>query len=228
MTNEEGDPIQRWSAKRRTALVLTIVKGETSVVEAARAHGLTVAEVEDWQQRFNVGAENALRTRPKDEEAVKDEQIKKLKQKVGDLVLDNDLLREALKTVPFGPEDVRRVNEAHPDVSERRVCWCYEWHEPVCDDRPHTQDEPLKCPRDLGRTAAHVNRTAPDVWVIGDYGHCCGLARGYSVNRKAVYRILRVKHNGWSINVVATARPRAQRLRRSGCPRVITDGRWRM
>ncbi|NKB80295.1 MAG: helix-turn-helix domain-containing protein [Nitrospirales bacterium] len=101
MTNEEGDPIQRWSAKRRTALVLTIVKGETSVVEAARAHGLTVAEVEDWQQRFNVGAENALRTRPKDEEAVKDEQIKKLKQKVGDLVLDNDLLREALKPYPL-------------------------------------------------------------------------------------------------------------------------------
>jgi hypothetical protein len=47
------------------------------------------------------GAANALRTRPKDEDAVNDEQIKKLKQKIGDLVLDNDLLREALKPYPL-------------------------------------------------------------------------------------------------------------------------------
>ena len=39
--------------------------------------------------------------RPRDEEAVKDEQIKKLKQKIGDLVLDNDMLREALKPYPL-------------------------------------------------------------------------------------------------------------------------------
>jgi len=32
---------------------------------------------------------------------VKDEQIKKLKQKTGDLVLDNDILREALKSYPL-------------------------------------------------------------------------------------------------------------------------------
>ncbi len=42
-----------------------------------------------------------MRARPKDEEALKDEQIKKLKQKIGDLVLDNDILREALKPYPL-------------------------------------------------------------------------------------------------------------------------------
>jgi len=35
------------------------------------------------------------------EEALKEEQIKKLKQKIGDLVVDNDLLREALKPYPL-------------------------------------------------------------------------------------------------------------------------------
>ena len=83
------------------ALVLSIVKGETSVDEAARTHGLTVAEVEDWREKFLAGAENALRTRPKDEDTVKDEQFKKLKQKIGDLVLDNDILQEALKPYPL-------------------------------------------------------------------------------------------------------------------------------
>ncbi|MEC4672064.1 MAG: helix-turn-helix domain-containing protein [Nitrospirota bacterium] len=101
MVGEIPDSIQRWTAKRRAALVLRILKGQTSVAQAARQHGLTVAEVEDWQDRFLFGAENALRARPKDEEAIKDEQIKKLKQKVGELVLDNDHLREALKRSPL-------------------------------------------------------------------------------------------------------------------------------
>ena len=101
MAQEGSDPIERWTAKRRVALVVSIVKGDTSIAEAARQHGLTVAEVEEWREKFLLGAENALRTRPKDEDAVKDVQIKKLKQKIGDLVLDNDLLREALKPYPL-------------------------------------------------------------------------------------------------------------------------------
>ena len=42
----EPEEVQRWTAKRRTALVVSIIKGETSPQEAARKHGLTVAEVE--------------------------------------------------------------------------------------------------------------------------------------------------------------------------------------
>jgi transposase-like protein len=74
------------------------------VQEAARKHGLTVAEIEDWRDRFLLAAENALRARPKDDEALKDEQIRKLKQKVGELVLENDVLREATKDRPFVPK----------------------------------------------------------------------------------------------------------------------------
>ena len=100
MATESTDPIERWTAKRRVAFVVSILKGEPSVAEAARTHGLTVAEVEDWRDRFLLGAENARRNRPKDEEALKEEQMKKLKQKIGELVLDHDMLREALKPYP--------------------------------------------------------------------------------------------------------------------------------
>jgi hypothetical protein len=44
--------------------------------------GLTVSEIEDWKGRFFLCAENALRVRPKEEEALQEEQIKKLKQKM--------------------------------------------------------------------------------------------------------------------------------------------------
>lgn len=99
--SESAGPFERWTAKRRVALVVSILNVETSVAEAARQHGLTVAEIEEWREKFLLGAENALRSRPKDEESFKDEQIKKLKQKIGDLVLDNDILREALKPDPL-------------------------------------------------------------------------------------------------------------------------------
>ena len=76
MADEHDDGIQRWTAKRRAALVLSIMKGETSIAEAARRDGLTVAEIEDWRERFLVGAENALRSRPKDEAALKESRLK--------------------------------------------------------------------------------------------------------------------------------------------------------
>ena len=97
----EEEVVQRWTAKRRAALVLSIIRGETSAQEAARKHGLRVAEIETWQERFLDGAENSLRSRPRDEEAQRDEEVRRLKQKVGELVLDNDILREAVKRVPL-------------------------------------------------------------------------------------------------------------------------------
>ena len=40
-------------------------------------------------------AQNALRSRPKDEEALKEAEIRKLKEKVGELVLETDIWKAA-------------------------------------------------------------------------------------------------------------------------------------
>jgi len=104
MGQHSDETIERWTAKRRAALVLNVLKGETSVTEAARQHGLKVAEVEHWQDQYRRAAENGLRRRPKDEEALKDEQIKKLQQKIGEQVEEMDVLREALKPYPLARE----------------------------------------------------------------------------------------------------------------------------
>ena len=96
------------------AQVGSILKGEASVTEVARKHGLVVTEVEDCGEKFLLG-ENALRNRPKDEKALKDEQIKKLNQKIDDLVLDKDILWEALKPDP--------KPEKWPAGAKRPVAW---------------------------------------------------------------------------------------------------------
>ena len=100
MTTGHDESRKRWTAKRRVALIVEILRGDTSMAEAARKHGLTVAELEDLRERFLMGAENALRSRPTDEDGQKEREIKRLKQKVGELVMDVDILKEATKGHP--------------------------------------------------------------------------------------------------------------------------------
>jgi len=44
---QQSEEVQRWTAKRRAALVISVLRGETTAAEAARRHGLKVAEVEE-------------------------------------------------------------------------------------------------------------------------------------------------------------------------------------
>jgi hypothetical protein len=55
LTEEIRESVQRRTAKRRAALVVSTVRGETSVQEAASKHGLTVSEIEDWKEKFLLG-----------------------------------------------------------------------------------------------------------------------------------------------------------------------------
>lgn len=97
MAQHIPENVQRWTAKRRVALILSILKGETSVQDAAGRHGLTILELHKWRDRFLLGAENALRERPRDLDALKDARIRTLERKIGELVVDMDLLRESIK-----------------------------------------------------------------------------------------------------------------------------------
>jgi len=72
MANGHDEQLKRWTAKRRAGLVMQILRGDLAMAEAARKHGVTVAELEDWRERFLAGAENALRSRPADDDGQKD------------------------------------------------------------------------------------------------------------------------------------------------------------
>ena len=85
---------KRWTAKRRTARVLQLLRGETTVAEAARQHDLKPSEIEHWKETFLAGGENSLKSRPKEELELKDAQIRKLKEKIGDLVMKQDVFDE--------------------------------------------------------------------------------------------------------------------------------------
>jgi transposase-like protein len=103
MADEPQSEVQRWTAKRRATLVISVLRGETTAAEAARRHGLKVAEVEEWRERFLLAAENALRARPKEEDALREEEVNRLQRKVGELTMDLDILREAARQRPTTP-----------------------------------------------------------------------------------------------------------------------------
>ena len=64
--SEPESEIKRWTAKRKTQVVLDILKGKTTVAEVARQHDLTPAEIERWVDEGISGMENNFRARPRD------------------------------------------------------------------------------------------------------------------------------------------------------------------
>ena len=60
----EAPNTDRWTPERRSALVLRIIKGETTADEASRTHGLSASHIHEWQRRFLQGGERALRRAP--------------------------------------------------------------------------------------------------------------------------------------------------------------------
>ena len=56
--------VRRWTPQRKAALVLRLLRGETTAEAAAREHGLAPAQVEEWREQFLAGAEQALDPQP--------------------------------------------------------------------------------------------------------------------------------------------------------------------
>ncbi len=82
------DPIKRWTAKRKTALVLEIIQGKTTVAEASRAHDLSPSEIEGWVEDARRGMENALRANPLDIREQYEKQLKDLQEAYGEAMLE--------------------------------------------------------------------------------------------------------------------------------------------
>ena len=83
---EEG--IKRWTARRKSALVLEIVQGKTTVAEASRQFDLTPSEVEDCVDQGKAGMENALRAKPEDVREQYERQLKDLEEAYGEAMLE--------------------------------------------------------------------------------------------------------------------------------------------
>jgi transposase-like protein len=76
--------IKRWTAKRKTALVVEIIQGKSTVSEASRACDLSPSEIEAWVDDAKRGMENALRANPLDIREQYEKQPKDLREAYGE------------------------------------------------------------------------------------------------------------------------------------------------
>jgi len=88
MSTLMDEEIKRWTAKRKTALVLEIIQGKTSVAEASRTYDLPPSEIESWMEDGRRGMENALKANPQDVREQYERQLKDLQEAYGEAMLE--------------------------------------------------------------------------------------------------------------------------------------------
>ena len=90
---ESTRTLNRWTPTRKAAVVLDLLRGGEAA-ELARSHGLSQAQLFVWRDRFLEGGQAALRTRRGQVALERDRQVRELERTVGQLTLENELLKK--------------------------------------------------------------------------------------------------------------------------------------
>jgi transposase len=92
----------RWSSRRKTEVVPRVLRGE-NLDALSRELGVTAGTIAHWRDQFLSGGQAAVQSRPADE---RDDELGRLRAKLGELTMENELLRERARRaegdVPFG------------------------------------------------------------------------------------------------------------------------------
>jgi Transposase len=84
----DGNGPNRFSVQRKMAVVARLLRGE-SLELVARETNVSIGKLTEWRERALAGAASALKERERDE---RDDEIARLKSKVGEITMDNELL----------------------------------------------------------------------------------------------------------------------------------------
>jgi transposase-like protein len=95
---------RRMSARRKQSAVLRLLRGEDLEL-VSRELGVTAAALSAWRDAFLTAGEASLKTRPADG---RDVEIGRLKAKVGDLTMANELLEVKIEHLESGRPLARR------------------------------------------------------------------------------------------------------------------------
>lgn len=94
MEQQEAGRPKRLSARRKTELVIALLKGADGA-ELARKHGISQAELYGWRDRFVAVGKGSLEVRRARGEVSKDREIARLQRKVGELSMEVEILQRA-------------------------------------------------------------------------------------------------------------------------------------
>ena len=95
---------RRNSARRKLAAVTRMLRGEP-LETLARELNVTVARLSEWRDRALVAAEAAMKERERDS---RDEELLRLKAKLGEVTMANELLEQKIAALEGGRPLARR------------------------------------------------------------------------------------------------------------------------
>jgi transposase-like protein len=104
------EKFDRWTAQRKAAIILEVLKGQISVPEAARKYGFTQGEYRKWADEFMRGGIDALKVNRRGLEAEHRSEVRRLQAKIGQLVMDNEIAKEALRIIPLDENEQRTID----------------------------------------------------------------------------------------------------------------------
>src|SRR5919202_1336241 len=107
---------RRFSAQRKLAAVTRLLRGEP-LETLARDLNVTVARLSAWRDRALVGAEAAMKERERDG---RDEELLRLKAKLGEITMANELLEQKIAALEAGRPLGRRRSRRGGRPSRRR------------------------------------------------------------------------------------------------------------
>jgi transposase-like protein len=102
--------IERWSANRKADLALEIIKGQKTIVDADREYDLRQSDIQKWIDTFMEYGRQGLKTSPRRMESAYEAELKAHKEKIGELVLQVDVLKKA-KRILEESEDEKSSSE---------------------------------------------------------------------------------------------------------------------
>jgi transposase-like protein len=98
----------RFSARRKTETLLRLLRGEP-LDSVARELRVTAATLAQWREQVLAGGQAGLKSRPGDE---RDDAIQRLRAKVGEIMMHNELLLDRCHRLEGGlPLALRRRSE---------------------------------------------------------------------------------------------------------------------
>ena len=105
-TEPQAKKQKRFTAQRKQEVVLRLLKGEP-IELLSRELSVPAATLSEWRETFLTSALNGLKSKPK-----RDERIKELERKVGQITMDNELLyaktEKMEESSPFVPRRLKR------------------------------------------------------------------------------------------------------------------------
>jgi hypothetical protein len=89
---------RRMTVRRKQEAVLRVLRGEPLEL-VARAFEITAADLSGWRDAFLDGGAASLRSRPRND---RDEKIDRLQSKLGEVLMDNELLYTKIDRLEAG------------------------------------------------------------------------------------------------------------------------------